>query len=110
MNTPMETKLNLMVDTSPELVDATLYRHIIGTLMYLTNTKKAIFFFVNNLSQFMVEPTHVDHVATKYVMRYLKGTLYFGLDYNGDHDIKLSGYIDSDWDGSVRERERERWI
>jgi hypothetical protein len=108
MNTPMETKLNLMVDTSPKLVDAMLYRHIIGSLMYLTNTKKAIFFFVNNLSQFLVEPTHVDHVATKYVMRYLKGTLYFGLGYNGDHDFKLSGYIDSDWDGSVRERERER--
>jgi hypothetical protein len=36
MNTPMETKLKLLVDTSLELVDATLYRHIIiGSLMYL---------------------------------------------------------------------------
>jgi hypothetical protein len=30
MNTPMETKLKLLVDTSSELVDATLYRYIIG--------------------------------------------------------------------------------
>jgi hypothetical protein len=31
MNTPMETKLKLLVDTSSELVDATLYRQIIGS-------------------------------------------------------------------------------
>jgi hypothetical protein len=39
MNTPIETKLNLLVNTSSELVDATLYRNIIGSLMYLMNTK-----------------------------------------------------------------------
>jgi hypothetical protein len=38
MKTPMETKLKLLVDTSSELIDATVYRQIIGSLMYLTNT------------------------------------------------------------------------
>jgi hypothetical protein len=50
MNTPMETKLKLLVDTSSELVDATLYRQIIGSLMYLTNTRPDICFAVNTLS------------------------------------------------------------
>jgi hypothetical protein len=50
MNTPMETKLKLLVDTSPELVDVTLYKHIIGSLMYLRNTKENICFVVNTLS------------------------------------------------------------
>jgi hypothetical protein len=50
MNTPMETKLKLLVDTSLELVDVTLYRHIIGSLMYLTNTRPNICFVVNTLS------------------------------------------------------------
>jgi hypothetical protein len=54
MNTPMETKLKLLVDTSSELVDATLYRQIIGSLMYLTNTKPYICFVVNTLSQYLV--------------------------------------------------------
>jgi hypothetical protein len=79
MNTPMETKLKLMVDTSSELIDATLYRQIIGSLMCLTNTRPDICFVVNTLSQFLVEPRHVHLVVAKHVMRYLKGTLDCGL-------------------------------
>jgi hypothetical protein len=44
MNTPMETKLKLLVDTSSELVDATLYRQIIGAVIYLKNTRPDICF------------------------------------------------------------------
>jgi hypothetical protein len=104
MNTPMETNLKLLLDTSSELIDATLYRQIIGLLMYLMNTRPDIFFAVNNLSQFLVEPRHVHLVAAKHVMRYLKGTLHCGLNYDGDHDFTLSGYTDSDWAGSVSDR------
>jgi hypothetical protein len=96
MNTPMETKLKLLIDISSELIDAKLYRQIIGSLMYLTNTKPDICFVVNTLSQFVVEPKRVHLVVAKHVMRYLKGTLDCGLSYNGDHDFKLSGYTDSD--------------
>jgi uncharacterized membrane protein len=92
----METKLKLLVDISLELIDATLYRQIIGSLMYLMNTRPDIFFFVNTLSQFLVEPRSVHLVVAKHVMWYLKGTLYFGLNYNGDHDFILSGYTDSE--------------
>jgi hypothetical protein len=56
MNTPMETKLKLLVDTSSELIDAMMYRQIIGSLMYLMNTRPNICFSVNTLSQFLVEP------------------------------------------------------
>jgi hypothetical protein len=44
MNTPMEVKLKLLVDTSLEFIDATLYRQIIGSLMYLMNTRPDICF------------------------------------------------------------------
>jgi hypothetical protein len=104
MNTPMEAKLKLLVNTSSDLIDATPYRHIIGLLMYLMNTRPYICFAVNTLSQFLVEPRHVHLVAAKHVMRYLKGTMDYGLSYDGDHEFTLSGYTDADWVGSVADR------
>jgi hypothetical protein len=104
MNTPMEMKLKLLVDTLSELIDVTLYRQIIGSLMYLTNTRPDICFFMNSLNQFLVEPRHVHLVVIKHVMRYFKGTLDYGLSYDGDHNFTLSGYTDSDWAGSVSDR------
>jgi hypothetical protein len=104
MNTPMETKLKLLVDTSSELIDATLYRQIIGSLMYMMNNRTYICFVVNTLSQFLVKPRHVHLVVSKHVMRYLKGTLDCGLIYDGYHDFRLSGYTDLDWDGSVSDK------
>jgi hypothetical protein len=50
MNTPMETKLKLLVETSSELIDAMLYRQIIGLLMYMTNTRLDICFVMNTLN------------------------------------------------------------
>jgi hypothetical protein len=104
MNTPMEKKLKLVVDTLSELVDATLYRQIIGSLMYLINTMPDICFVVNTLIQFLAEPRCVHIVAAKHVMRCLKGTLDFGLSYSGDQDFRLSGYTDSDWSRSISDR------
>jgi hypothetical protein len=51
-----------------------------------------------------VDPRHVHLVVAKHVMRYLKGTLDYGLCYTGDHDFRLYGYTDSDWVGSASDR------
>jgi hypothetical protein len=106
MNAPMEMNLKLLVDTSSELVDVTLYKQIIGSLMYLTNTRPNICFSPNTLSQYLVDPRHVHLVAAKHVMRYLKGTLDYGLCYTRDHDFRLYGYTDSDWARSASDRKR----
>jgi hypothetical protein len=101
MPTPMMTNLKLLGDTSSEVVDATLYRYIIGSLMYLTNMRPNICFVVNTLSQYMVESRHVHLIAEKNVMRYLKGTIDYGLKYASNCEISLQGFTDSDWVGSV---------
>jgi hypothetical protein len=72
--------------------------------MYLTNTRPDICFVVNTLSQFLVEPRCVHLVAAKHVMMYLKGTIDYGLSYDGDHNFTLSGYTNSYWAGSVVDR------
>ena len=49
MTTPMASNLKLLSDDSSELVDATMYHQMIGSLMYLTNTRPNICFAVNTL-------------------------------------------------------------
>ena len=104
MTTPMTTSLKLLNDDTSEAVIATLYRQIIGSLMYLTNTRPDICFVVKTLSQYMENPKHIHLIAEKHVMRYLKGTLYYGLIYASSGEIKLHGYADSDWCESAKDR------
>ena len=101
MATPMDTNLKLLSDKSSDLVDVTQYKHIIGSLMYLMNTRPDICFDVNTLSQYLVKPRRVHLIAANHVMRYLKGMIDFVLCYVGYHDYRLYGYTDADWAGSV---------
>ena len=104
MATLMDSNLKLLADESLELVDVTQYKQIIGSLMYLTNTRLDICFAVNTLIQYLVEPRRVHLIAAKHMMRYLKGTIDFGLYYDGNHDYRLYGYTDADWAGSVLDK------
>ena len=104
MATPMDSNLKLLADDSSKLVDVTHYRQIIGSLMYLKNSRADICFAENTLSQYLLQPRRVHLVTTKHVMRYLKGTIEFGLYYDGSHEYRLYGYIDAYWDRSISDR------
>ena len=60
MSTPMITNWKKLHASETELVDPTLYRQLIGSLMYPVNTRPDICFAVNSFSQFMVEPRRQD--------------------------------------------------
>jgi len=49
----------------------------------------------------MVELRHVHWIVVKYLLRYLHGIVGYGLRYVSDGDVKMKGYIDSDWAGSA---------
>ena len=59
---------------------------------------------MNTLSQYLAQPRRVHLIATKHVMRYIKGTIDFGIYYDGNHDYRLYGYTDADWAGSILDR------
>ena len=63
-----------------------------------------ICFVVNTLNQYMVNPKHIHLVGAKHVMRYLKGTLDYGLRYASNGEIRLHGFKDSYWEGSVEDK------
>jgi hypothetical protein len=52
----------------------------------------------------MVEPRRVHLIETKHVLRYIAGSVEYGLDYVRCDGVKLIGYIDSDWEGCAFER------
>ena len=58
MTTPMTMNLKKLsgVAADSDLVDPTMYRQLVGSLMYLVNTRPNICFAVNTLGQFMCEP------------------------------------------------------
>ena len=90
-------------NNSPQLNDNTLYREILGSLMYLmTNTRPDICYIVSFLSQFMVNPTFAHLQLAKHVLMYLKGTLSKGLTFVKSSDgSAIRGFCDSDWGGSL---------
>jgi hypothetical protein len=49
----------------------------------------------------MVEPRHFHWVAAKHVLRYLRGTVGYGLRYDSSGEVRLQGYTDFDWAGSA---------
>ena len=97
MTTPMASNLKLLSVASSELVDAMMYHHMIYSLMYLKNTRANILFDVNTLR-------HVHLMVTKHILRYLRGTVDYGLKYETNQKINLEGYEDSYWEGSAINR------
>ena len=83
--------------TSSESVDAMMYRWMICSLMYLTNTRLDICFAMNTLR-------HVHLMVAKHAMRYLKSTVEYGLKYEVNQKTNLEGYVDLDWAGSSIDR------
>ena len=72
MTTPMITNWKKIDMSEDDEADPMLYRQLIGSLMYLVNTRTNICYAINTLSQFMVEPKRAHWVAAKHVLRHLQ--------------------------------------
>ena len=68
-----------------------MYHQMIGSLMYLTNTRPEIFFALNTLSQYLTDPRSVHLTTATHILRYLKGIVYYGLKYKVTQKINLEG-------------------
>lgn len=93
-----------MKDLTGEHVDYTLYQQLVGSLMYLTSTRPDLMFVVSLLSRYMSHPTALHLQAAKRVLRYIKGTLEFGVFYRQGGNHQLVGYSDSDYARDVDDR------
>ncbi|KAD4981808.1 hypothetical protein E3N88_18479 [Mikania micrantha] len=101
--TPLAVNHGITPDEKGELIDATLYRGMIGSLMYLTASRPDIMFATCLCARYQSKP-RVSHLITvKRIMRYLKGTPELGLWYPNDDNFELTAYSDSDYGGCKRD-------
>jgi hypothetical protein len=99
VSAPMEKNLKIYSNEGNAFEDATNYRQLVGSLIYLTTTRLDITFAVGIISRFMHQPCKGNLVAIERVLKYLKGTKSFGLKYSKVSYFHLIEYFDSDFDG-----------
>jgi hypothetical protein len=104
MSTPLVTNWRKIDASNSKTIDPTVYCQLIGSLMYMVNTRPDINFAVNSLSQFMVDPSRVHWIVAKHVLRYLRGTMEYGLLYEHSGGVRLAGFIDVDWAGCAEDK------
>ncbi|WVZ97487.1 hypothetical protein U9M48_043017 [Paspalum notatum var. saurae] len=81
IETPMATNIKLDPDESGIKVDQTLYRSMIGSLLYLCASRPDIMFSVCLCARFQADPKESHLTAVKRILRYLKHTPSIGLWY-----------------------------
>jgi hypothetical protein len=74
------------------------------SLMYLVHPRPDICYAMNALSQFMCELKDIHMVVVKHVLKYVRGTIAYGLRYTSSGGVMLHGFTDSDWMGSTVDR------
>jgi hypothetical protein len=101
--TPLAT--NVMFSSTGEAYpDPTHYRSIVGALQYLTITRPDISYAVNQVSQFLQEPTIDHYQEVKRILRYIKGTIAYGLTFGRPCSASILGYSDADWARCIETR------
>ncbi|XP_074323896.1 secreted RxLR effector protein 161-like [Apium graveolens] len=102
---PMEPNMLLCKDEQGKAVDSTQFKSLVGGLRYLVHTHPDLAFSVGIISRYMERPTVVHQNALKRILRYVKGTIDYGLVYSqGSGNCLLSGYSDSDLAGNIEDR------
>lgn len=96
IDTPMGTSSKFDIDEARIEVNQTMYRGIIGSLLYLTSRRPGIMFSVIICARFQASPKESHLNVAKSILRYLKGTQDVVLFYplGGIFDLVGYAYVD----------------
>jgi hypothetical protein len=96
--------IKISSDLAGKPVDPSLYRSMIGSLLYLTASRPDIFFSVGVCARFQANPKESHLTAVKHIIRYVNDTLLYGIWYSIETNLVVKGYSDADWAGNVDDR------
>ena len=101
---PIATGTKLSKGTDEKSVNQKEFRKLIGSLLYLTATRPDIVYAVTLCARYQSDPKESHLMAAKRILRYIKGTVNYGLHYGRTDGLALYGFTDADWAGDVDDR------
>ncbi|CAM8889589.1 unnamed protein product [Rhodiola kirilowii] len=102
--TPAATHVKITKDDARASVDQTLYRSMIGSLLYLTATRLEIYQAVGVCARYQADPKESHLLQVKRIIKYVSGTADYGMWYTRDTSGCIIGYSDADWAGNVEDK------
>ena len=103
-DTPIATCTKLSKQDEGTTIDYTLYKSLVGNLLYLTATLPDIMYVVSFISRFMENPKISYWKVGKRILRYIVGTTDYGIWYSNSEDDTLVGYTDSYFSSTIDDR------
>ncbi|XP_019418504.1 PREDICTED: uncharacterized protein LOC109329279 [Lupinus angustifolius] len=99
--TPVEGSTKSDHSLTKKPVDATLFRQMVGCIGFVCHNRSDIAYGAGVISKHMANSNQTHMTAAKRVMRYLKGTLHYGILFPNEVENKLQlvGFSDSNWCG-----------
>ena len=98
-STPVDTQAKLSEAEGTPVTDPTAFRSLAGALQYLTFTRPDITYAVQQICLHMHDPREPHLTALKRLLRYLRGTVDYGLHLHRSSSAELVVYTDADWVG-----------
>jgi len=96
---PFLSRVHLEDGMDTPVVENTLYRQLVGSLLYFTHTQPDLSYAAGGVSKYMQESHELHWKVAKHILRYVQGTIGFGIHYVEGCALDLIEFIDSDWDG-----------
>ncbi|XP_065634202.1 uncharacterized mitochondrial protein AtMg00810-like [Quercus suber] len=96
VRTPMSPNVKLTIDLLGKSVHPSLYRSMIGSLLYLTASRPDISYSVGVCARYQANPKESHMITLKIIIKYVKTTAEFGVWYSKDTNGVLAGYFDAD--------------
>ena len=104
VRTPMSPNVKLTVDLLGKSVNPSLYRSMIGSLLYFTASRPDISYSVGVCARYQANPKKSHMTALKRIIKYVKTTAEFGVWYSKDTSDVLARYSNVDWAGNADDR------
>jgi hypothetical protein len=101
---PLDQNVKLSANEGNLVEDTTMYKRIIGSLIYMIITRLDLSYVVRVVSQFLQTPRKPHLDAVRRILKYIKHILHCGIFYEAKSQLQVHGYTNADWASNVSNR------